>query len=155
MDEVRAIPRRKGTEVVRISKLIRAPMSEVFNWCTDYSDIDPQIIGSAGSQTRRIITRGGRKIVFEDTYPDRAIRPRRVEVTLRPPSEWQARFSGGRWDGTGTYMLSETPEGTRLDIVFRMESAIEGYTAADLRGRANEIWDRYVAEMEKTLRSRR
>lgn len=146
------IPRTKGTEVVKISKLIRAAMTEAFAWCTDYSDLDPQIIGSGGSQTRRIIARDSEKIVFIDTYVDPAIKARKVEVSLRPPNKWHAKFSGGRWDGTGTYMLSETPEGTKLDIVFRMEKAIEGYTAQDLRRRANEIWDTYAAEMEKIRR---
>jgi hypothetical protein len=143
------ISRTKSTEVVKISKLIKAPMREVFAWCTDYSDLDPQIMGSGGSQTRRIIARDTRKIVFIDTYVDPAVKARKVEVSLRPPNKWRAKFSGGRWDGTGTYVLSETPEGTRLDIVFRMEKAIEGYTAQDLMRRANEIWDKYAAEMEK------
>ncbi len=147
-----------GTEfrdVVKISKLIKVPMSEVFAWCTDYSDSDAQITGSGGPKTRRITARDSRKVVFVDTYADPAIKARTVEVSLHPPNEWRAKFSGGRWDGTGIYTLTETPEGTRLDIVFRIEKAMEGYTAKDLRQRANEIWDRYDAEIEKTLRSTR
>ena len=137
------------TEVVRISKLIRAPMTKVFACCTDYSDLDYQIIGSEASQTRRIISRNARRVVFVDAYADPAIKPRRAEVSLFPPKEWRARFTGGRWEGTGVYQLSETPEGTRLDIAFRVERTIEGYTAGDLRRRANDVWDKYIAELEK------
>jgi len=147
--------RAKGCEIVKVSKLIKAPAVKVFAWCTDFSDVDPQIMGSGGSQTRRIVARDSRRVIFVDTYADPEVKPRKVEVSLHPPKEWRAKFNGGRWDGMGTYVLSETPEGTRLDIVFRMEKAIEGYTAEDLRQRANQVWDRYVAEMEKALQSTR
>jgi len=143
------------TEVVRISKLITAPVTKVFAWCTDYSDFDYQIIGSEASQTRRIISRNERRVVFVDTYADAAIKPRRVEVSLYPPKEWRATFTGGRWEGTGVYQLSGTEEGTRLDITFRVEKRIEGYTAEDLRRRANKVWDRYIAELEKVRHSAR
>jgi len=51
------------------------------------------------------------------------------------------------------YVLSEIPEGNGLEIVFRMETTIKGYTAEELRQRASETWDRYVSKKEKTLRS--
>lgn len=146
---------RASPEVVRISKLIRAPMTEVFTWCTDYSDLDPEIMGSKGSQTRKIVSRDKGRIVFVDTYSDPAIKTRRVEVSLHPPSEWRAKFSGGKWEGTGIYTLSETDSGTRLEIRFQMEKAVEGYTAEDLRQRANEVWDAYVTAIEKSLQSAR
>jgi len=151
---LKLIPRERRAEVA-ISKLIRAPMTDVFAWCTDYSDLDPEIMGSKGSQTRRIISRDKERIVFVDTYSDPAIRTRSVEVSLFPPSEWRATFTGGRWEGTGIYTLSETSNGTRLDIIFRMEKAIEGYTAEDLKQRANEIWDKYVNAIEKSPHSTR
>jgi len=135
--------------------LIRAPVTKVFEWCTDYSDLDYQIIGSEASQTRRIISRNARRVVFVDTYADPAIKPRRVEVSLYPPKEWRAKFTGGRWEGTGVYLLSGTKEGTRLDIAFRVETTIEGYTAEDLSRRANEFWDKYIAELEKAPDSTR
>jgi hypothetical protein len=144
------IPRERRGEV-KISKVIRAPMNEVFAWCTDYSDLDPEIMGSKGSQTRRIISRDKGKIVFVDTYSDPAIETRRVEVSLFPPNEWRAKFTGGRWEGTGIYTLSETSNRTRLDIIFRMERAIKGYTGEDLKQRANETWDKYVNALEKSL----
>ena len=145
------IPRQRSE--VRITKLIRAPMTDVFAWCTDYSDLDPEIMGYKGSQTRRIVSRDRRRIVFVDTYSDSAIKTRRVEVSLIPPSEWRAKFTGGRWEGTGTYTLSETSNGTRLDIIFRIEKSIEGYTAEDLKQRANETWDKYVNAIEKSVQS--
>ena len=146
-------PQAARPDIVRISKLIRAPMTKVFAWCTDYSDLDPHIIGSGESMTRSVVARDSRSVVFVDTYLDPTIKARKVEVSLLPPNGWRAKFSGGRWEGTGTYTLAETRKGTRLDIVFRMERAIEGYTAEDLRRRVNEVWDKYVAEMEKALRS--
>ena len=153
-NRLRIIPRERSTEV-RISKLIRAPKAEVFAWCTDYSDLDPEIMESKGSQTRRIISRHKERVVFVDTYSDPAIETRSVEVSLLPPNEWRAKFTGGRWEGTGIYTLSETSDGTRLDIVFRMEKAIKGYTAEDLKQRANETWDKYVNAIEKSLQSTR
>jgi hypothetical protein len=137
---------------VRVSKLIRAPMNEVFAWCTDYSDMDPEIIGSKGSQARRIISRDKRRIVFVDTYSSPAIKTRTAEVSLHPPNEWRAKFSGGRWEGTGTYRLSETKHGTKLDITFTMEKAVDGYSAEVLTQRADETWDAYVAAIEKSLK---
>ncbi|WP_455283758.1 hypothetical protein [[Eubacterium] cellulosolvens] len=148
------IPQERSAEV-RLSKLVRAPLAEVFAWCTDYSDLDPEIIGSKGSQTRRVISRDERRIVFVDTYSDSTIKARRAEVSLLPPNEWRAKFSGGRWEGIGVYKLSEAPNGTRLDIVFQMEKTIEGYTAEDLKQRANEVWDRYVTSIEESLQSER
>mgnify|MGYP002153781570 CR=1 FL=1 len=145
------LPRGRTVEV-RISKLIRAPLAEVFAWCTDYSDLDPEIMGSKGFQARGIISREKDRIVFADTYSDPSIKPRNVEVSLLPPDAWHAKFSGGRWEGTGVYKLSETPNGTRLEILFRIEKAIEGYTAEDLKQRANKVWDAYVAAVEKSLR---
>jgi len=142
-----------GPEVVSVSKLIRAPLNDVFAWCTDYSDMDPEIMGSKGSQTRRITSRDKTRVVFVETYSDPGIRTRRVEVSLHPPSEWRARFSGGKWEGTGFYKLSETKDGTKLDITFTMEKAIEGYTAEVLKQRANEVWDAYVAAIERSPKS--
>lgn len=151
---MRLIPRERSAEV-RISKLIRAPMTELFAWCTDYSDLDPEIMGSKGSQARTVISRDKERIVFIDTYSDPAIQTRKVEVSLFPPNEWRAKFTGGRWEGTGIYTLSETRDGTRLDIVFQMEKAIKEYSAEDLKQRANETWDKYVNAIEKSVQSTR
>jgi len=150
-NQMEPVPQRRSVEV-RISKLIRAPLAEVFAWCTDYSDLDPEIMGSKESQTRRVISREKNRIVFVDAYTDPSIKPRNVEVSLVPPNAWRAKFSGGRWEGTGVYKLSETPNGTRLEIIFRIEKAIEGYTAQDLEERANKVWDAYVAAIERSLR---
>jgi hypothetical protein len=147
------VPMTRGPEVVSVSKLIRAPVNDVFAWCTDYSDMDPEIMGSKGSQTRRIVSRDRTRVVFVETYSDPGIRTRRAEVSLYPPSEWRAKFSGGKWEGTGFYKLSETKDGTKLDITFTMEKAIEGYTAEVLKQRANEVWDACVAAIEKSPKS--
>jgi hypothetical protein len=98
--------------------------------------------------TRSIVERRERTVAFVDTYADPSIKPRTVEVSLMPPNEWHAKFTGGRWEGTGVYKLSKTSAGTRLDIQFQVERSVKGYLPEDLRLRASEIWDRYVTAME-------
>lgn len=133
-----------------VSKTIRAPLSFVYGWCTDYRESDPKITGS--KSRRKILFRTKRRVLYASNYRSRGKQRSAVNVvTLYPPNAWHLDFIGDEDDELGDYELSSLgPRRTRLHMTFHEHYRIRNPpTKAQDAKVTNEIWDKYVAALEK------
>ena len=145
-------------DVITVSKTIDAPRRYVYDWCTDYRDTDPQITGSKSQ--RRVLEKTKKRAIYVQIY-EGADGKEKVAVdivTLKPPSSWHLDYFGEEDDEIGEYRLRKLAEGkTRLDMVFKEEwKNIARVPSIEEQIRStNEVWDKYVAALEKEYRSRK
>jgi len=76
-------------------------------------------------------------------------------VTLRPPRAWYLDQVGDDEDAIGVYRLTRAePEKTRLDMKFTEKYKISGApTKEQDRKQTDQMWDKYVAALEKDYAS--
>ena len=135
---------------IHVSKIINAPVRFVYNWCIDFREDDNKI---SGSKTRRIIMqKTKRRVVYISAFrwarnPMFGVNM----VTLRPPNRWHLDYVGEEADEVGDYRLTRLGRGrTRLDMTFKEKYKIRGApTRKEDMNQTNEIWDRYVAALER------
>lgn len=135
---------------IHLSKTINAPLSFVYNWCTDFREDDYKI---SGSKTRRIIMqKAKRRVVYISAFRWARKSMYGVNmVTLRPPNRWRLDYAGQEADEIGDYRLTRLRHGrTRLDMTFKEKYKVRGAPTRkeDLK-HTHEIWDRYVAALER------
>jgi hypothetical protein len=138
------------THSFRISKIIRAPLAFVYEWCTDFRESDSRITGS--KVKRKILLKTGRLVMYTSSYRSRGKPMIGVNiVSLRPPKRWHLDFLGDEDDETGHYHLTRLGHGrTRLDMSFTEHYRIRrAPTKAQDMKHTNEIWDKYVSALEK------
>ena len=133
-----------------ISKVINAPLRFVYNWCVDFREDDPKI---SGSKTKRIILqKTKRRVIYMSTRIRRGKTASAVRiVTLRPPNAWHLDLVGQEHDEIGEYHLTSLgPRKTRLDITFKVKYKIaDAPTREKNMKQTNEIWDKFVAALER------
>jgi hypothetical protein len=146
---------RDGTspvQVLRFRKLIHAPLSVVYRWCTDYREDDDRITDSIYHYHARIALRESNRVVRIITVPGRdRNRATDVEIIeLHPPDRWHLTKLSVTDDESGRYRLtSKGPNLTVLEMRFRRTWKVgrppdlERYKAL-----FNRVWDRYVEVME-------
>ena len=145
-------------DVIKVSKTIDAPRRYVYDWCTDYRDTDPQITGSKSQ--RRVLEKTKKRAIYVQIY-EGADGKEKVAVdivTLKPPSSWHLDYFGEEDDEIGEYHLRKLGEGkTRLDMVFKEKwKDITKIPSIEEQIRStNEVWDKYVAALEKEYKSRK
>ena len=145
-------------DVIKVSKTIDAPRRYVYDWCTDYRDTDPQITGSKSQ--RRVLEKTKKRAIYVQIY-EGADGKEKVAVdivTLKPPSSWHLDYFGEEDDEIGEYRLTKLREGkTRLDMVFKEKwKDIARIPSIEEQIRStNEVWDKYVAALEKEYKSRK
>ena len=149
-------PAYTKTHSFHVSKTIHAPLRFVYEWCTDYSETDPQITGSESK--RRILLRTKHRVVYMLSYPSRGkIRTGINVVTLHPPNGWHLDFVGDEDNETGDYSLTTLGAGrTRLDMKFTERYKIP-HAPSKLQDtkHVHEVWDKYIGALEKNyFRSR-
>lgn len=134
----------------RVSKTINAPLPVVYDWCTDFREDDNKITG--GKAQRKILEKTKQRVTYTSKYKSHG-KPRSGVniVLLRPPNAWHLDYLGDEDDETGDYRLARLgPKRTRLDMVFRERYKIPNApTKADDVKHTNEVWDKYVAALEK------
>jgi len=133
-----------------ISKVINAPLKFVYGWCVDFREDDPKIWGS---KTKRIILqKTKRRVIYMSTQRrgGRATSAVRI-VTLRPPNAWHLDLAGQENDEIGNYrLISLGPGKTRLDITFKVKYKIANAPTKEQDAKqTNEIWDKYIAALER------
>src|SRR6266581_6794498 len=103
--------------MVTIDQRFKAPVEEVYAWCTDFQDSDPEL-SHVRLRTRRVLVRGGTTIEMDETgrmgFPFAA----KFHVQLRPPDGWEADARSNMGRTRNTYSLFAEPGGTRLHITF-------------------------------------
>jgi hypothetical protein len=142
--------------VIHVSKIIHAPLRFVYDWCTDYQESDPKIMGS--NAKRKILLKTEHRAIYISTYKSGGkLRSGVNVVTLYPPKAWCLDFIGDEDDEAGDYMLTRLgPRKTRLDMRF-----IEHYKIRNAPTRAQdtkhtqELWDRIVASLERDYANRK
>ena len=78
-------------------------------------------------------------------------------VTLKPPNAWHLDWIGDEHDETADYKLTSLKSHkTRLTITFKVKNKDPNFPArlAFLKN-INEVWDKYVAALEKDHQSSR
>ena len=79
-------------------------------------------------------------------------------ITLKPPSSWHLDYFGEEDDETGEYRLKSLGKNkTRLDMVFRekWKNIAKVPSIEEQMRNTNEVWDKYVAALEKDYNSER
>jgi hypothetical protein len=139
-----------------VSREINAPLSFVYAWCTDFRENDPKLTG----QKRRIsiLERNAQRIIMSVKYTShgRMMTAARI-VTFKPPNAWHLDWIGDEYDETGDYELTSFGvHKTRLTVTFKVKNKNRKSPArsAFLKN-INEVWDKYVAALEKDYQSYR
>ena len=133
-----------------VSKVINAPLKFVYNWCVDFREDDNKI---TGSKTKRIILQKTKqRVIYIFTYKRGGKTISGVDiVTLRPPNAWHLDLAGQEDDEIGDYRLTRFgPRKTRLDMTFKEKYKIANApTKEEDTKQTNEIWDKYIAALER------
>ena len=138
----------------RVMKIINASLKFVFNWCTDYREDDNELTGSKAQF--KILQKTGRRVVYLRTFELNGRTLIAVKmVTLRPPKAWCLDQVGEDEDVIGVYRLTRAgPEKTRLDMKFTEKYKIgDPPTKEQDRDQTDQMWDKYVAALEKDYAS--
>jgi len=134
-----------------VSKVINAPLRFVFNWCTDFREDDNRITGSKNK--RRILQKARRRVVYVTTYFPKPNKPKIGVnlVTLHPPNSWHLEFVGEEDYEDGEYRLTRLgSRKTRLDMRFKERYKVRNApSAAEDKKGTEELWDKYVAALER------
>jgi hypothetical protein len=138
-----------------VSKIINAPLSFVYNWCTDYREDDPKLTKS-GNQ-RKILQKTKQRAVYLSIYRrDKKWKYAVNIVTLHPPNSWHLDFVGEEDYETGEYRLSRIgAHKTKLQMIFKEKYRIRNApTKAEDTKQTDDVWDKYVAALEKDYKTR-
>jgi hypothetical protein len=143
-------------ETYEIRRTFNVPLDFAFQWCTDYTPEDGEI--AKGDNSRQILRRSARKVVYEDLYPS----PNgwlwsRQTVTLHPPDRWTAIAEGNhrRWDlvytlrSLGERRTEFTFHGVRRPQFMSKKNPSHREMNAEL----HTMWKNYGLAMEKDYRA--
>lgn len=105
----------------RISKIIDAPPSFVYKWCTDFRADDPKILGA--SYTRHIVDKTKKRAVWIQHYTRDGVEMEGVRyVTLFPPDSWHMESVNEDADRIGDYHLTPLGKKTNSQSLSRQGS---------------------------------
>jgi hypothetical protein len=101
----------------KLSKKFNAPLSFVFQWCTDFREDDPKIIGS--KTVRKILEKDSQRVIWRVRYKDgKGFAEGLRYVTLHPPNAWYLDSCGDQRE-RGHYKLTSLGKNkTGLDMKF-------------------------------------
>ena len=147
---------RSRVEAFRFSKIVRAPLRFVYDWCTDYREDDSKITGSKSKRT--ILEKTRQRVIYTIRGGSGAQVWNAVNiVTLHPPNAWHLDSIGDEDDEVGDYKLTSLgSRKTRLDMVFK-----EIWKTSNVPNHAayvkhiSEIWDKYGAALERDYEKRK
>ena len=138
--------------ILRVTQRFRAPLAEVYAWCTDFQDSDPTL-SRARLRTRRVLRREGGVVEMEETgvmgFPFAA----RFQVELEPPHGWKADGRSNMGRTLNTYRLWSEPDGTRLEITFDLRLSgpyrvMTPFARGYVLRRLSKEWEDYARAME-------
>jgi len=134
-----------------VSKTFNAPMDFVFDWCTDYREDDPKMLGS--KLRRRIIDRTPKRVVWwvdEGKKEDGSPQPIRA-VWLHPPDAWHLETCGDGFEIWDYRLTALGRRKTRLDMEFKVtvESLKDVHASGNMVNNAQNHWDRYGRFLER------
>jgi len=136
----------------RVTKWFRASLPDVYAWCTEFRDNDPEL-SRVRLRTRKVIRREGDLIEMEETgimaFPFAA----RFLVRLRPPDGWEADARSNMGHTHNTYRLVSDKERTRLEVTFDVHLTgpyrlFAPFARGFIVRKTSREWDDYVRAME-------
>ena len=133
-----------------VSKVFNAPLKFVYDWLTDYREDDNQITGS--KKQFKILQKTKRRVIYLSPRERGGKSMIAVKmVTLRPPKGWYLDQVGEDEDAIGIYKLTRVgAEKTRLDMTITEKYKIsDAPTKEEDRNHTDQMWDKYVAALEK------
>lgn len=138
-----------------ISLAIDAPLTYVYDWCTDFTDDDPKITGAP--YTRHVIEKTKKRVVWIQRYTiDGTVKEGVRIVTLSPPDSWHLESINEEVYRIGDYILSSSGrERTKLKIKIKARyKTNEPKSTLSLKQNLSEDWDKYKAALVKDYASR-
>ena len=134
----------------KVSKTFEVPLTFAYDWCTDFREDDPKMVGSRNM--RHILERAENRVVWvvNRGKTGKAMDSIRV-VWLSPPDSWHLETCGDETE-VGDYKLTSLGKNrTRLDMTFRAtyydRESIED--KAEWEADTKQHWDRYGEYLEK------
>lgn len=134
--------------VYEVVKTINAPLSFVYDWCTDFREDDPKLTGSTSKM--KIIEKTDKRAVYsrEDIKDGITLQTKSV-VTMVPPDRWYLEAKGDVADYTGEYRLFQDGDATRLEMKFTRKYKEERSPNIErLHQLNNEFWDKLIEILE-------
>jgi len=137
----------------QFSRTFNAPLRFVYDWCTDYSEVDPKI---TGAKLRRIIIDKTKNRAVYINQPKNAGVGMTVNiVTFHPPDRWHMSLIGEERDGAGEYHLTRLgPISTKLHVSLKMKWKTRAPTKTEFHQRLNSMWAKYAAALERDYRNK-
>jgi hypothetical protein len=109
------------SRTVRFSKTFDAPLQFVYDWWTDYSEEDMQIVGS--KKRRTVVLKTKEKAIYISSYSDEDGTPRVgvAIVTLQPSKKiWHLDYYGEDTDEVADYRLERLGKNkAKLSIIYK------------------------------------
>ena len=145
-------PANSACVLFRVTKRFRAPLPDVYAWCTEFRDSDPEL-SRVRLRSRKVIRREGHLIEMEETgimaFPFVA----RFLVRLQPPDGWEADGQSNMGHTHNTYRLFSDTEGTRLEMTFDVHLAgpyrlFAPFARGFIVRKTSREWDDYVRAMD-------
>ncbi len=144
-----------ATHTGRFSKIVDAPLSYVYDWCTDFRPDDEKF--SRSKPKSRVIRVSPRRLVRVRIARHGASDPAMaVElVRLSPPNAWHKDTIDEKdLDAIDYKLTALSPNRTRISLVIVERWLISDFPKkADWVRRSSEYWDELVAALEERYRS--
>ena len=146
------LPANLACVLFRVTKRFRASLPDVYAWCTEFRDNDPEL-SRVRLRTRKVVRREGDLIEMKETgimaFPFVA----RFLVHLRPPDGWDADARSNMGHTHNTYRLFSETEGTRLEMTFDVHLTgpyrlFAPFARGFIVRKTSREWDDYVRAMQ-------
>ena len=136
----------------QVTKRFPASLPDVYAWCTEFRDSDPEL-SRVRLRTRKVIRREGDLIEMEETGVMGFPFVSRSLVRLRPPDTWEADGRSNMGHTHNTYRLFSETEGTRLEMTFDLHlrgpyRLFAPFARRFTVRRISREWDDYVRAMQ-------
>ncbi|MFI5419992.1 MAG: hypothetical protein ACHQ1H_03405 [Nitrososphaerales archaeon] len=146
------MPGKQKLHTYRISKVIEAPLSFVYDWCTDFREDDGKLTGSRNK--KKILEKTKSRVITTSSSMENGKLVGHVSiVTLMPPNAWYLDTAGNpKEQETGDYKLTKLgPNKTRLDMVFdvRYGAGARVPTKVWWEKDSGKFWDKLIVALIK------
>jgi hypothetical protein len=140
---------------VSTTKLIDARMSDVFDWCTDYREDDPEKVHKRPERIMKIVEKTASRVKLTLEWEEKGRRLKEyVTVYLHPPNRWNMESTGEQWDSNAEYVL--TPEGnkTRLNVTLNEVYKLDPHPKPEETAKwLSNYWDTILEAFYSHMRS--
>ena len=145
----------RGEYSFRVSKVVNAPLSYVYAWCTDYRGDDGRF--SLAKPRFKVIRTHDNRVVRIRTHPSEGAGDRVAVdlIRLSPPDSWHLdEIDETDLESVDYRLTSLGPRRTRVTLVVTERWLVPGFPSKEeAQAGSSAFWDRIVATLEKDYRS--